>query len=35
VLAVVKLPLFRPLRRRVIAMLGDAGIAVAPAKEAA
>ena len=34
-LAIVKLPVFRPLRRRVIAMLGDAGIAVAPAQEAA
>ena len=34
-LAIVKLPVFRPLRRRVIAMLGDAGIAIAPAQEAA
>ena len=34
-LAIVKLPLFRPLRRRVIAMLGDAGIRIAPAQEAA
>jgi len=34
-LAIVKLPVFRPLRRRVIAALGDAGIALASAPEAA
>ena len=34
-LAIVKLPIFRPLRRRVLTLLDDAGIALVPAQEAA
>ncbi len=34
-LAIAKLPIFRPIRRRVIAMLAEAGLTTGAAQEAA